>query len=55
MRRYRHPLTPCYKALALGRLGRGTMEAVRRWHQRNLVKHRVEVDHLLAIARSDGH
>lgn len=28
MRRYRHPLTPCYKALALGRLGRGTMEAV---------------------------
>jgi MFS family permease len=32
----------------------GTMEAVRRWHQRNLVRHRVEVEHLLAIARTDG-
>ena len=33
----------------------GTMEAVRRWHQRNLVRHRAEVEHLLDIARSDGH
>jgi MFS family permease len=33
----------------------GTMEAVRRWHQRNLVRHRTEVEHLLDIARSDGH
>jgi MFS family permease len=33
----------------------GTMELVRRWHRRNLVQHRTEVEHLLAIARSDGH
>ena len=33
----------------------GTMEAVRRWHRRNLARHRTEVEHLLAIARSDGH
>jgi hypothetical protein len=32
----------------------GTMEAIRRWHRRNLVQHRTEVEHLLAIARSDG-
>jgi len=33
----------------------GTMELIRRWHQRNLVQHRTEVEHLLAIARADGH
>jgi len=33
----------------------GTMELIRRWHQRNLVQHRDEVERLLAIARSDGH
>jgi hypothetical protein len=33
----------------------GTMEVVRRWHRRNTVRHREEVEHLLAIARSDGH
>ncbi len=33
----------------------GTMEAVRRWHKRNLVNHREEVEHLLTVARSDGH
>jgi len=32
-----------------------TMELIRRWHQRNLVQHRTEVEHLLAIARADGH
>ncbi|MEO7244949.1 MAG: lysophospholipid transporter LplT [Rubrivivax sp.] len=32
-----------------------TMEAVRRWHARNLREHRTEVEHLLAVARSDGH
>ncbi|MBL8279337.1 MAG: lysophospholipid transporter LplT [Pelomonas sp.] len=33
----------------------GTMELIRRWHAGNLVRHRAEVDHLLAIARTDGH
>jgi MFS family permease len=33
----------------------GTMELIRRWHRRNLVRHRDEVEHLLAIARTDGH
>lgn len=33
----------------------GTMELIRRWHARNLVQHKAEVDHLLAIARSDKH
>ncbi|GAB4119099.1 MAG: lysophospholipid transporter LplT [Rubrivivax sp.] len=33
----------------------GTMELVRRWHHHNLVHHQAEVDHLLAVARSDGH
>jgi LPLT family lysophospholipid transporter-like MFS transporter len=32
----------------------GTMEAVRRWHLSNLRHHRAEVEHLLAVARSDG-
>jgi LPLT family lysophospholipid transporter-like MFS transporter len=33
----------------------GTMEAIRRWHRRNLLRHRAEVEHLLSIARTDGH
>jgi MFS family permease len=33
----------------------GIMEVIRRWHARNLLQHREEVDRLLAIARSDGH
>jgi MFS transporter, LPLT family, lysophospholipid transporter len=33
----------------------GTMELIRRWHQRNTVQHRDEVERLLAIARSDPH
>ena len=33
----------------------GTMELIRRWHRRNLVQHRVEVERLLAIARADHH
>jgi MFS transporter, LPLT family, lysophospholipid transporter len=32
----------------------GTMELIRRWHLSNLRHHRVEVDRLLDIARSDG-
>ena len=33
----------------------GVMEVIRRWHRRNLVRHAVELKHLLAIARSDHH
>ena len=38
-----------------GLLVAGVMELIRRWHARNCVEHRVEVERLLAIARSDGH
>jgi MFS transporter, LPLT family, lysophospholipid transporter len=33
----------------------GTMELIRRWHASNTVRHRDEVERLLAIARSDPH
>jgi hypothetical protein len=33
----------------------GTMWWIRRWHQTNCVRHRDEVERLLAIARSDPH
>ncbi len=33
----------------------GTMELIRRWHRRNTVVHRDEVERLLAIARTDAH
>ena len=33
----------------------GTMEMIRRWHSNNTVRHRDEVERLLAIARSDPH
>jgi MFS family permease len=33
----------------------GTMELIRRWHARNCVRHRDEIERLLAIARSDKH
>jgi len=33
----------------------GVMEMIRRWHRRNLVVHGVEVQRLLAIARTDHH
>ncbi len=38
-----------------GVLVAGLMWLIRRWHQRNCINHRVEVDHLLALARSDQH
>ncbi len=38
-----------------GVLVAGLMWLIRRWHQHNCVRHRVEVDHLLALARSDQH
>jgi LPLT family lysophospholipid transporter-like MFS transporter len=31
----------------------GTMWLIKRWHQRNLVEHKEEVEHLLDLARSD--
>ena len=37
-----------------GLLTAGIMEAVRRWHARNCVEHRDELDRLLVIARTDG-
>ena len=39
----------------LGAVVAGVMELIRRWHQRNLVVHRDEVERLLALARSDRH
>jgi MFS family permease len=33
----------------------GTMWLIGRWHKRNLANHRAEVEHLLAVARSDPH
>ncbi len=38
-----------------GTLVAATMEVIRRWHRRNTVLHKDEVDRLLAIARTDGH
>jgi len=38
-----------------GLLTAGIMEIIRRWHQRNTVLHRDEVERLLTIARTDGH
>ena len=32
----------------------GTMWFIRRWHRRNLVEHRVEVEHLLTIAKGES-
>lgn len=45
-----------FTAIAVFGLGvAGLMWMIRRWHQRNCVVHRAEVDRLLAIARSDCH
>jgi len=33
----------------------GIMELIRRWHKRNVVVHKDEVERLLVIARTDGH
>jgi MFS transporter, LPLT family, lysophospholipid transporter len=40
---------------AFGLVVAGTMWLIYRWHQSNCVKYREELDHLLAIARSDKH
>ena len=45
-----------FTAIALfGTVVAGTMWLVLRWHKSNRVKYREELDHLLAIARSDKH
>ena len=45
-----------FAAIAVfGAVVAGVMELIRRWHQRNLVVHRDEVERLLALARSDRH
>jgi hypothetical protein len=45
-----------FAAMALfGVLVAGMMWLIGRWHRTNCVRHRVEVDHLLALARSDPH
>jgi len=45
-----------FTAIAVFGLGvAGLMWLIRRWHQRNCIVHRTEVDRLLAIARSDCH
>ncbi|MGC4078969.1 MAG: lysophospholipid transporter LplT [Rubrivivax sp.] len=33
----------------------GIMETIRRWHRRNVIEHKDEVERLLVIARTDGH
>jgi MFS family permease len=40
---------------AFGLVVASAMFLIGRWHRRNTVHHRAEVDHLLAIARSDAH
>jgi hypothetical protein len=37
----------------LGVLVAAVMELIRRWHRSNCIHHRVEVERLLSIARSD--
>jgi len=39
---------------AFGLVIAGFMWLIRRWHARNCVNHRAEVDHLLGIARNDN-
>jgi MFS transporter, LPLT family, lysophospholipid transporter len=40
---------------AFGVLVAGTMWWIKRWHERNCVLHRDELEHLLKLARSDTH
>jgi hypothetical protein len=45
-----------FTAIALfGMVVAGTMWLIYRWHKSNGVKYREELEHLLAIARSDKH
>jgi MFS transporter, LPLT family, lysophospholipid transporter len=51
----RFGLTAFGAITVFGLLVAATMEIIRRWHRRNTVQHREEVERLLAIARTDGH
>jgi MFS family permease len=51
----RFGLTPFASIAVFGVLVAATMWLIRRWHQTNVVRHRDEVEHLLAIARRDKH
>ena len=42
-------------AAVFGLVVAGVMWLIRRWHASNCIKFKAEVDHLLAIARSDKH
>ena len=45
-----------FTAIAVfGSVVAGVMWLIRRWHASNCIRHKAEVDHLLAIARSDKH
>ena len=45
-----------FSAIAVfGVLVAGTMWLIRRWHATNCVRDRDEIEHLLAIARTDKH
>ena len=45
-----------FHAIAVfGVLVAGTMYVIQRWHRHNCIYHREEVEHLLALARSDKH
>ena len=47
---------PAYSAITVfGLVVASTMWLIKRWHARNLVDHRDEVERLLALARSDRH
>jgi len=51
----RFGLSPYTSIAVFGLLVTVTMWMIRRWHQYNLVHHKGEVEHLLAIARRDKH
>ena len=51
----RFGLSPFTSIAVFGVLVAATMWLIRRWHQSNLVRHKGEVEHLLAIARRDKH
>jgi MFS family permease len=51
----RFGLTAFTSIALFGVLVTGTMWLIRRWHRTNCIRHRGEVEHLLAIARLDKH
>ena len=51
----RFGLTAFGAITVFGLLVAATMEIIRRWHRRNTIQHREELERLLAIARTDGH